>query len=456
MEIVNIEALIAQKRVLSSADIDSANDYLLIGKFQTGSAKYRGADPNAYKPYAVSIANLLSASATPITINVIPKGTGPSITDGTWWFKGNNIVPLNPNSSIGDATSRIATIFMASTIDYSNNLTWFSTGARMTLTTTGDLGIGIVPTQKLDVNGVSLFRDTIMISPNDGYLTFSAGTNVSLMALTGRYLSLRSVDSYIELTTNAIERIKITATGDVAIGNVVPTSRLHVRGVDGTAANYAIKADDDAGNRLLHVRNDGKTFFGQEPVYISSSAILSPGELNLFIDSLLVLDGNLSTVIIEAGSSKPLRFNTWHGGGSGNIVEFAGRGMAGFESYIHTLDADFPLISGFKSYIGSTAAGDDTTFRHCFPFGNVHIGYDEASSAGVTKLTIRGRGTTNATHTLSVQDSTTAVLFHISDDGTIAAAGLQTGNVGLASGDLYVDTAANILANGDLVVARKV
>ena len=33
---------------------------------------------------------------------------------------------------------------------------------------------------------------------------------------------------------------------------------------------------------------------------------------------------------------------------------------------------------------------------------------------------------------------------------------LQTGNAGLSSGDLYVDTAANILANGDLVVGRKV
>lgn len=33
---------------------------------------------------------------------------------------------------------------------------------------------------------------------------------------------------------------------------------------------------------------------------------------------------------------------------------------------------------------------------------------------------------------------------------------LQVGNAGLSAGDLYVDTAANVLANGDLVVARKV
>jgi hypothetical protein len=38
----------------------------------------------------------------------------------------------------------------------------------------------------------------------------------------------------------------------------------------------------------------------------------------------------------------------------------------------------------------------------------------------------------------------------------VKAGGVQTGNVGLLSGDLYVDTAANILLNGDLVVGRKV
>jgi hypothetical protein len=41
-------------------------------------------------------------------------------------------------------------------------------------------------------------------------------------------------------------------------------------------------------------------------------------------------------------------------------------------------------------------------------------------------------------------------------DGGGAWSGLPTGNAGLVSGDLYVDTAANVLLNSDLVVARKV
>jgi hypothetical protein len=38
----------------------------------------------------------------------------------------------------------------------------------------------------------------------------------------------------------------------------------------------------------------------------------------------------------------------------------------------------------------------------------------------------------------------------------VAMPGLQVGNAGLVSGDLYVDTSANVLLNGDLVLARKV
>ena len=38
----------------------------------------------------------------------------------------------------------------------------------------------------------------------------------------------------------------------------------------------------------------------------------------------------------------------------------------------------------------------------------------------------------------------------------VAMTGLQVGNAGLVSGDLYIDTAANILTAGDWVVGMKV
>lgn len=46
--------------------------------------------------------------------------------------------------------------------------------------------------------------------------------------------------------------------------------------------------------------------------------------------------------------------------------------------------------------------------------------------------------------------------YALKTDSKVKMTGLPTSNVGLSIGDLYVDTAANILANGDLILARKV
>jgi hypothetical protein len=47
-------------------------------------------------------------------------------------------------------------------------------------------------------------------------------------------------------------------------------------------------------------------------------------------------------------------------------------------------------------------------------------------------------------------------LMTVRGNGVITMEGSQVGNVGLVSGDTYFDTAANILANGDLIMGRKV
>ena len=108
MDIVNIEALIAQGRIVTSADIDPANDYAVIGKWQRNNRK-KGGDGNSYPAYAIPLSEL--GGSTPITLGVIPVGTGPSIADGTWSFVGNNLVPLTTGSDIGTDTLRAGTIY---------------------------------------------------------------------------------------------------------------------------------------------------------------------------------------------------------------------------------------------------------------------------------------------------------------------------------------------------------
>lgn len=56
-----------------------------------------------------------------ITDDILPRGTGATIEDGTWGNVGNDIYPVTTGSNIGDATHRIGTIFMSSVLDYSTN-----------------------------------------------------------------------------------------------------------------------------------------------------------------------------------------------------------------------------------------------------------------------------------------------------------------------------------------------
>lgn len=58
MEITNIEALIAQGKILKSTDLDPANDYLVVGKFQNGNRK-KGGDGKSYPSYVIPIKDLV-------------------------------------------------------------------------------------------------------------------------------------------------------------------------------------------------------------------------------------------------------------------------------------------------------------------------------------------------------------------------------------------------------------
>ena len=188
-DLFNIEALIAQERVVTPNQIDPNNAYIQIGIWEPTGRKDGGHYPSAVLPLSSLLSgggvysgdgttiNLnpgnifsfvstnisqftndsgyLTSAAVPITNNVIPKGTGASITDGSWEFSVNDLIPTTTGSNIGDATHRIGTIFMASTINYASDLIWDSTGERMRLTTGGNLGIGLTnPTARLHTKGV--------------------------------------------------------------------------------------------------------------------------------------------------------------------------------------------------------------------------------------------------------------------------------------------------------------
>lgn len=58
MEILNIETLIAQGKILKLADLDPDNDYLVVGKFQNGNRK-SGGDGTAYPSYVLPVKDIV-------------------------------------------------------------------------------------------------------------------------------------------------------------------------------------------------------------------------------------------------------------------------------------------------------------------------------------------------------------------------------------------------------------
>ena len=345
---------------------------------------------------------------------------------------------------------------------------------RFYVTSEGNVGIGTsTPIAKLQVQNTqdglgtgipSLYYNTTVggiltqyQSVNGFKETFTEGALTGSFTNTGGYSDWSSSNRMTWKTLGNIPKMWMdNADGYIGIGSnyFAATAQLHVRGVDATAFNSSLLVQDLAGTRILQSRNDGLTFFGPRYCALSSSNIVSGGEFNMIAEQLFLLDSTIAEVRIEA-NNKPLIFNTWHGGAANNEVAFAGRGAAGFESFVRTYDVT-TTETGLKTYIGSSAGVGDPNFRHCFVTGNVHIGYDEVVNTNTTKLTIRSRNALQTQNNLLLEDNASTVLLKVRNNGEVNMPSLPTAAAGLVTGDLYVDTAANILANGDLVVGRKV
>ena len=138
----------------------------------------------------------------------------------------------------------------------------------------GNVGIGVTPTYKLDIGGVteSIFRNTggsvqsAVYSSGGGsqgqFGTFSAHPTV--------------------LITGGTEKMRITSSGDVGIGESGPSARLHVKGagtapqfiVEETGANSSfMRIISDSGNAGLQFQRGGLSGTDTWTIYDSSGIL---------------------------------------------------------------------------------------------------------------------------------------------------------------------------------------
>jgi hypothetical protein len=204
-----------------------------------------------------------------ITDDVIPRGTGTAVEDGTWQNVGNDIYPTTTGSNIGDATHRVGTIFMSSVIDYQNGLTISSSQA-------GDQVVHIQTEQ--GANGKLLHIAPTGYTPTGTDFQYNAAD-----AGGARFLGFNGSDGSFTLrlfnSGNTVESANFQNNGDVVLSpevgvtsrsrvsigtqGHVSNARVTLRGADNGVGAVALWAGGSTGTvGGIQVQNDGRVGFG--------------------------------------------------------------------------------------------------------------------------------------------------------------------------------------------------
>ena len=240
----------------------------------------------------------------------------------------------------------------------------------------------------------------------------------------------------------------INENGYVSIGdtNLAPTARLHVTGVSATSSDYALKVDNLVGSPLLYVRNDNAVSIGTTPVVDSrlqiNNSVFGKASISLGGADYYGIDVNTTGLSMLLGVNTSNNKQLWladqdklASNGTNPVLQFGLFGVS--PSAINALSTN-------GSYLDLVLQSNG---------GNVGI------STGVINPTARLHVKGNSApgdFTFKAEDAGGNLLLYVRNDGLISAALLPTSNAGLSTGDMYVDTAANILSNGDKVVGWKV
>ncbi len=380
-----------------------------------------------------------------LTANYIPK----AVTSSTL---GNSVIYQN-GSNIGINTTNPLTKLTVSANDQSSlisSVRYENVGSRPAgIVSLRARGTDLLPTALVTGDEIATFAAVGYYgagfgTTGDANFIFYAAENFTL---TNRGTSCKVGTTPLG-TSSVVYNFGINSEGNVSIGipSLNPTARVQIKGVNATATNYALKVDNSASSPLLYVRNDGNVGVGTAT---PTSKLDVNGQVVAGLGGGIVTSNNSPFYAVRLNTGNPNYYSGFQ------YVFEVGGGVWGIGmSYVNN---EFQFLTNG----GSTAKfvyGDGNSASPNSKFVmDLNGGFFGANIASPTaNIHAKGINSTSSHYALKVDNSTPSPLFYIRNDGLLSAPSMPTSNAGLTTGDMYVDTAANILANGDKVVGWKV
>jgi hypothetical protein len=330
---------------------------------------------------------------------------------------------------------------------------------------TGNVGINTTtPTQKLDVNGVSRFRDTLNIDNNKGLgFSYSGGsTGFNILNSSSNQFQINNANYGYNLITIPDSA---SSTAAVGIGTTSPTAKLQVKGNGSTSATTSLLVQNSDGNTSLSVLDNQNVGVGA-----TASSTLKLNVVGAAADGVIRVAGPHSEIQLRnknsaynVGDWKPAIYFLENGvfesqiAYSGSYFEFGAGITAGaiFGSSLTSNNGTLDLFGAgqtinFTDMAFGVVRGAISMPNILTPFGygmNISVNSGDMSlitGAGSTRLTIKqagnvgigatdptarlqvqGSGTTSATTALLITNgaATPANLFSVTDDGKVTVKG---------------------------------
>jgi len=246
-------------------------------------------------------------NGTPITLDVIPKGTGTDIVDGTWSFATNTLQPVTDGSNIGvTATNRIGTIFMdgSATIDYATTLLFKEAGSeRMRILTGGNVGIDqSTPSEKFHLSGGNILVDRKTATSGINRTITIGGTISNAEFATVNFQNFNLLDAApIDYTAAKIAGFSSNINDGELRFYTNDASTLNRNMTIDKNGNVAISGSTPAASAVLDVVSTTKGFLPPRMTSAQKDAIASPAS------GLIVYDNTTDEVNYFDGTDwKPL------------------------------------------------------------------------------------------------------------------------------------------------------